>query len=88
MSDDSNSDDRPDEPHFVQPVGDSDAESATEDQLEAYDIDGDGKISIIENERARLGIVDAKLEELAEHDGITGAVAGAAHKIIDHLDND
>ena len=79
---------RHDEPHFVQPIGEADAESATDDQLEAYDLDGDGKISIVENERARLGIVDARLEELAEHDGVTGAVAEAAHKVVDRLDND
>lgn len=85
---DTNRDDRNDEPHFVQPIGEADAESATDDQLEAYDLDGDGKISLVENERARLGIVDAKLEELAEHDGVTGTVAEAAHKIVDRFDND
>ena len=88
MSDHTPDDEQHQEPHFVQPVGASEAGSATEDQLEAYDVDHDGKISILENERARLGIVDAKLEELSEHDGITGAVAKAAHKIVDRLDND
>jgi len=88
MSDETTNDPVRDDPHFVQPVGDAEAESATEAQLEAYDLDEDGKISIVENERARLGIVDARLEELAEHDGVTGAVAGAAHKIVDRLDND
>jgi hypothetical protein len=88
MSDDTTADDQHSGPHFVQPVGEAEAESATEDQLEAYDLDRDGKISILENERARLGIVDAKLEELAEHGGITGAIAEAAHHIVDRLDND
>ncbi len=88
MTDETTNDPEHDEPKFVQPVGDAEAESATPEQLEAYDLDGDGKISIIENERARLGIVDAKLEELSEHDGVAGAVAQAAHKIVDRLDND
>ena len=88
MNEDTTEIEQGDEPHFVQPVGDADAESATPEQLAAYDLDEDGKISIVENERARLGIVDARLEELAEHGGITGAVAGAAHKIVDRLDND
>ncbi len=75
-------------PQFVQPVGDAEPGSATPEQLEAYDLDDDGKISIVENERARLGIVDAGLEALAEKEGIAGAIAGAAHKIVDRLDND
>ncbi len=88
MSDETTNDPVHDEPHFVQPVGDAEPESATPEQLEAYDLDDDGKISIIENERARLGIVDARLAELAEEDGVAGAVAEAAHKIVDRLDND
>jgi len=76
------------DPKFVQPVGDAGPESAAPEQLEAYDLDEDGKISIVENERARLGIVDARLEELAEQDGITGPVADVAHQIVDRLDND
>ena len=89
MSDEHTNDDPVhDDPQFVQPVGGAEPESATPEQLEAYDLDEDGKISLMENERARLGIVDARLEELAEEDGITGAVAGAAHKIVDRLDND
>jgi hypothetical protein len=88
MSDDGTQDPSHDDPHVTQPVGQAEAESATEEQIEAYDLDGDGKISLVENERARLGIVDARLEELAEHRGITGALADAAHKIVDRLDND
>lgn len=64
---------------------DADADAA---QLEAFDLDGDGKISVIEAERARLGVVDARLEELAGEHGIKGALAEAAHKIVDKLDND
>ncbi|HUF96999.1 MAG TPA: hypothetical protein VMM60_02645 [Ilumatobacter sp.] len=55
---------------------------------DAFDLDDDGKISIIEAERARLGVVDARLEELAQHDGVKGALAKAAHEILDKIDND
>jgi hypothetical protein len=57
-------------------------------ELAAYDLDGDGEISLIESERARLGLVDARLEEIAEHGGITGKIADAAHHVLDKLDND
>ena len=63
-------------------------ESDLEVQVEAYDLDEDGKISIVEMERAKLGIVDAHMEELAEQDGVKGKLAGAAHKVLDKLDND
>jgi hypothetical protein len=65
-------------------------EDETQDELdlETYDLDGDGKISAIEAERARLGLVDARLEEIAEEGGVKGAVAEAAHKVVDKLDND
>ena len=88
MSDEATNDPVHDDPQFVQPVGQAEPDSATDAQLEAYDLDDDGKISIVENERARLGIVDARLEQLADEDGVTGAIAEAAHKIIDRLDND
>jgi len=71
---------------IVQPVGSP--EHLTPEQLEAYDLDGDGKISLIENERARLGIIDARLAQIAEEGGVKGAVADAAHHVIDRLDND
>lgn len=57
-------------------------------ELNAYDLDGDGKISVIESERARLGLVDARLEEIADEGGIKGKIADAAHHVIDKLDND
>ena len=65
-------------------------ENETQDELdlETYDLDGDGKISAIEAERARLGLVDARLEEIAEDGGVKGAIAEAAHKVLDKLDND
>ena len=65
-------------------------ENETQDELdlETYDLDGDGKISAIEAERARLGLVDARLEEIAQDGGVKGAIAEAAHKVLDKLDND
>ena len=51
-------------------------EDPTPDELdlETYDLDGDGKISVIEEaERARLGLVDARLEEIAEEGGVKGS---------------
>lgn len=57
-------------------------------ELETFDLDGDGKISLIEAERARLGLVDARLEEIAEEGGLKGSIAEAAHKVLDKLDND
>jgi hypothetical protein len=68
-----------------QPETADDGEQAA---LEAYDLDEDGKVSVIESERARLGLVDARLEELAEEPGIKGKFAEAAHKVLDKLDND
>jgi hypothetical protein len=56
--------------------------------LETFDLDGDGKISLIEAERARLGLVDARLEEIAEEGGLKGSLAEVAHKMLDKIDND
>lgn len=58
------------------------------DELGAFDLDEDGKISILEEERARLGLVDARLEEIAHEGGVKGKIADVAHKIVDKLDND
>lgn len=55
---------------------------------EVYDLNHDGHVSPIEAERARLGVVDARLEEIADEGGLKGKLAEAAHKIIDKLDND
>lgn len=57
-------------------------------EVEAFDLNDDGKISIVEQERARLGVLDARLEEIAEEGGIKGKLADAAHQLIDKLDND
>ena len=62
--------------------------TADELELETYDLDGDGEIGVLDHERARLGLVDARLEEIAEEGGIKGAIAEAAHKVLDKLDND
>jgi len=61
---------------------------STDDELAAYDLDHDGKISVVEGERARLGLVDARLEEIAEHGGLKGKIADGLHHVIDKLDND
>jgi len=65
-----------------------DVETATPEEIEAYDLDDDGKISLVEMGRAKLGIVDARMEEIAEHEGVTGKLAETAHKVLDALDND
>jgi hypothetical protein len=70
-------------------TGPSDDQQAAEElELETYDLDGDGEIGVIDHERARLGLVDARLEEIAEEGGIKGAIAEAAHKVLDKFDND
>jgi len=56
--------------------------------LAAYDLDGDGKISPIEEARAVLGVADARLEQIAEEGGLKGKLADAAHHVVDKLDND
>jgi hypothetical protein len=86
MSDEPTTPAEHDDEGIVQPVGSP--ENLTDDQLEVYDLDGDGKISLIENERARLGIIDARLEQIAAEGGVKGFVADAAHHLVDRLDND
>lgn len=56
--------------------------------LATYDLNHDGKISPLEGARAELGLVDARLEEIAEEGGIKGKLANAAHHLLDKLDND
>ena len=65
-----------------------DTEQVDPVELAAYDLDEDGKISLIEQERARLGLVDARLEEIAEEGGLKGKLAEGAHHLLDKLDND
>jgi hypothetical protein len=57
-------------------------------RIEAYDLNDDGTISPLEGLRADIGVVDARLEQLAEQPGITGRLADAAHHLLDHVDND
>lgn len=61
---------------------------AAELDLEIFDLDHDGKVSATEDMRARLGIVDARLEEIAGEGGIKGKLADGAHHLLDKLDND
>lgn len=70
------------------PVPSDDEQQADEIELGAFDLDGDGKISPLEAERARLGVVDARLDEIAHEGGVKGVIAEAAHKLLDKLDND
>lgn len=71
-----------DEPE-VEPTSEND-----EARLDAYDVNHDGHISPLEDVEALLGVVDARLEQIAEEPGLKGKIADAAHKIVDHLDND
>jgi len=80
MSDDATSNE-PAEP-AIDPAGDPEV------LLDVYDLDGDGEISPIEDARATLGVVDARLEEIAEEGGVKGKIADAAHHLVDKLDND
>jgi len=57
-------------------------------ELDTYDLNHDGTISPIEGARATLGLVDARLEQMADEPGVIGKVAEVAHKVVDKLDND
>jgi len=72
----------------TEPAPDETDETDEALDLVSYDLNDDGKISPLEGARAELGLVDARLEELAEEPGIKGRLADAAHHIIDKLDND
>jgi hypothetical protein len=63
-------------------------EAADAAALDAYDLDDDGRISLTEDVRGELGMVDARAEELAEQPGLKGRIARAAHRLLDKLDND
>jgi hypothetical protein len=56
--------------------------------VEAQDLNDDGKVSIVEELRSDLGVVDARLEAIADEGGIKGKLAKAAHEIVDKVDND
>jgi hypothetical protein len=65
-----------------------DFEDPPPEEIEALDLDDDGKVSLVELGRAQIGIVDARMEELAEEGGVTGKLAEAAHTVLDAIDND
>jgi hypothetical protein len=69
-------------------TGPTDNPTPEELELETFDVDGDGKIGMIDAERARLGLLDARLEQIAEEGGLKGSLAEAAHNLVDRLDND
>lgn len=73
----------PDEHDDTTPSADEQAAA-----VEAQDLNNDGKVSITEELRSELGVVDARLEAIAEEGGIKGKLAKAAHEIVDKLDND
>jgi hypothetical protein len=66
----------------------ADEASAEEAQLDAYDLDEDGRVSLIENVRGELGMLDARAAEIAEEEGLKGKLGKAAHRLLDKLDND
>jgi hypothetical protein len=72
------------DPDAVEP----DANSNEESYVAAYDLDGDGEVSPVEDARGFLGLADARLEQVANEGGTRGKVAGAAHRLVDRLDND
>ncbi len=63
-------------------------ETDEELDLVSYDLNDDGKISPLEGARQELGLVDARLEEIAKEGGLKGKLADAAHHVLDKLDND
>ncbi len=65
-----------------------DAAAESERLLAIYDLNKDGKISVVETLRATLGIVDARMQKLAKRDGVLGKLATAAHRLLDRFDND
>jgi hypothetical protein len=72
-----------------EPTGSTDDELTPDElELETYDLDGDGEIGVVDHERARLGLLDARLEEIAEEGGLKGSLAEAAHRVVDKFDND
>lgn len=68
--------------------GPQDPHTPDEAELDAFDADHDGHIGVLDAERARLGIVDAELEQAAQEGGVKGKLAEIAHKVVDKLDND
>ena len=79
-----------DDPPVAHPTPDQEADDAADRAaaLEAFDLDGDGKVSNTEAARANLGVIDAGLQTLAKRRGIVGKLAAAAHRVLDRFDND
>jgi len=63
-------------------------ETDEELDLVSFDLNDDGKISPLEGARQEIGLVDARLEEIAKEGGVKGKLADAAHHVLDKLDND
>jgi hypothetical protein len=76
------------QPDGTDETNDEKPDAYEESALAAYDLDGDGKISPIEEARAALGLADARLEKAAEEGGVKGKIADVAHHIVDKFDND
>ena len=71
-----------------QPDPSADKSADEESFIAAYDLDGDGEVSAVEDVRAVLGLADARLEQIAGEGGAKGKIADAAHHLVDKLDND
>ncbi len=73
-----------------QTAPDPDNERAADEEsfIAAYDLDGDGEVSAVEDVRGKLGLADARLEQIAEEGGAKGKIADAVHHIVDKFDND
>lgn len=69
---------------------DADGTPETDEELDlvSFDLNDDGKISPLEGARQEIGLVDARLEEIAKEGGVKGKLADAAHHVLDKLDND
>lgn len=65
-----------------------DAADESERLIALYDLDEDGKVSLIESLRATIGVVDARMQSLAEREGPIGKLAAVAHRVLDRFDND
>jgi hypothetical protein len=74
---------RAQKPDEAIPDGESTEDKAS--RLEAYDLDGDGHVGLVEDARATHGVIDARLEQMANEGGEEGKIADAAHHLADRL---
>ncbi len=88
MTDERDADRTPAADEQADDVPDEASQAPDQAALDAYDLDGDGRISLTEDVRAELGMIDAHAEEVAEQPGLKGKIAKAAHRLLDKLDND